>query len=38
MSGILFWSFDIGGFAGPLPSIDLYRRSRKGKNKGSKIA
>ena len=27
MSGILFWSFDIGGFAGPLPSIDLYRRS-----------
>ena len=27
MSGILFWSFDIGGFAGPLPSLDLYRRS-----------
>lgn len=27
MSGIIFWSFDIGGFAGPLPSIDLYRRS-----------
>lgn len=27
MSGILFWSFDIGGFAGPLPSVDLYRRS-----------
>lgn len=27
MSGILFWSFDVGGFAGPLPSIDLYRRS-----------
>lgn len=27
MSGILFWSFDIGGFAGSLPSIDLYRRS-----------
>ena len=27
MSGIFFWSFDIGGFAGPLPSVDLYRRS-----------
>lgn len=27
MSGILFWSFDIGGFAGSLPSLDLYRRS-----------
>lgn len=27
MSGILFWSFDIGGFAGPLPDLDLYRRS-----------
>lgn len=27
MSGIAFWSFDIGGFAGALPSPDLYRRS-----------
>ena len=27
MSGIFFWSFDIGGFAGALPSTDLYRRS-----------
>ena len=27
MSGIFFWSFDIGGFAGPLPDMDLYRRS-----------
>lgn len=27
MSGIAFWSFDIGGFAGPLPDPDLYRRS-----------
>ncbi len=27
MSGITFWSFDIGGFAGPLPTLDLYRRS-----------
>ncbi len=27
MSGIFFWSFDIGGFAGELPSMDLYRRS-----------
>ncbi len=26
-SGILFWSFDIAGFAGPLPSLDLYRRA-----------
>lgn len=26
-SGILYWSFDIGGFAGPLPSKDLYLRS-----------
>lgn len=27
MSGILFWSFDIGGFAGELPDPDLYLRS-----------
>ena len=27
LSGILFWSFDIGGFAGQLPSLDLYRRA-----------
>lgn len=27
LSGIPFWSFDIAGFAGPLPSLDLYRRS-----------
>lgn len=27
MTGIPFWSFDIGGFAGPLPSLDLYRRA-----------
>lgn len=27
MSGIPFWSFDIGGFAGKLPSMDLYLRS-----------
>ncbi len=26
-SGILYWSFDIGGFAGPLPTKDLYLRS-----------
>lgn len=26
-SGILFWSFDIGGFAGALPTADLYLRS-----------
>lgn len=26
-SGIIFWGFDIGGFAGPLPSPDLYRRA-----------
>lgn len=26
-SGILFWGFDIGGFAGPLPTVDLYRRA-----------
>lgn len=27
MTGIPFWGFDIGGFAGPLPSPDLYRRA-----------
>lgn len=26
-SGILYWGFDIGGFAGPLPGKDLYLRS-----------
>lgn len=26
-SGIIFWGFDIGGFAGPLPSMDLYLKS-----------
>ena len=26
-SGIIYWSFDIGGFAGPMPSLDLYRRA-----------
>lgn len=26
-SGILYWSFDIGGFAGPLPTKDVYLRS-----------
>lgn len=27
MSGIVFWGFDIAGFAGPLPTPDLYRRA-----------
>lgn len=26
-TGILFWGFDIAGFAGPLPTVDLYRRA-----------
>lgn len=26
-TGILFWGFDLAGFAGPLPSVDLYRRA-----------
>ena len=26
-SGIIFWGFDIGGFAGPLPTMDLYLKS-----------
>jgi alpha-glucosidase (family GH31 glycosyl hydrolase) len=27
MSGVLFWGFDLGGFAGDLPSTDLYLRA-----------
>lgn len=27
LSGVPFWSYDIGGFAGPLPSAELYLRS-----------
>lgn len=27
LTGIAFWGFDIGGFAGPLPTLDLYRRA-----------
>ncbi|HCT63047.1 MAG TPA: glycosyl hydrolase [Erysipelotrichaceae bacterium] len=27
LSGISFWSFDIGGFAGDLPSVELYQRA-----------
>ena len=27
LSGILFWSFDIGGFSGPIPSAELYLRA-----------
>ena len=27
MSGILFWGFDIGGFAGELPTAELYLRA-----------
>lgn len=27
LSGILFWSFDIGGFAGELPDAELYLRA-----------
>ena len=27
LSGILFWSFDMGGFAGDFPSAELYLRS-----------
>lgn len=26
-TGIPFWGFDLAGFAGPLPSLDLYRRA-----------
>lgn len=27
LSGMIFWGFDIAGFAGPLPTPDLYRRA-----------
>ena len=27
LSGVPLWGFDIGGFAGPLPTLDLYRRA-----------
>lgn len=27
LSGIIYWSFDIGGFAGPLPTAELYERA-----------
>ncbi|MDR1904179.1 MAG: glycoside hydrolase [Treponema sp.] len=27
LSGIIFWSFDIAGFAGPLPDAELYLRA-----------
>lgn len=27
LSGMIFWSFDAAGFAGELPSLDLYRRA-----------
>jgi len=27
LSGITYWSFDIAGFAGPMPDTDLYSRS-----------
>jgi alpha-D-xyloside xylohydrolase len=26
LSGVLFWTFDVAGFTGPLPTADLYRR------------
>lgn len=26
-TGMIFWGFDLAGFAGPLPSLDLYRRA-----------
>ncbi len=26
-TGIIFWGFDLAGFAGPLPTVDLYRRA-----------
>lgn len=26
-SGVVFWGFDLAGFAGPLPTLDLYRRA-----------
>lgn len=27
LTGIPFWGFDIAGFAGPLPTLDLYKRA-----------
>ena len=27
LSGVLFWGFDIGGFAGPIPDAELYLRA-----------
>lgn len=27
LSGIIFWGFDLAGFAGKLPTLDLYRRA-----------
>ncbi|MDO5435134.1 MAG: glycoside hydrolase family 31 protein [Clostridia bacterium] len=27
LSGVIFWSFDIGGFAGPIPEPELYLRA-----------
>lgn len=27
LSGVLYWSFDIGGFAGPIPDAELYLRA-----------
>lgn len=27
LSGVLFWSFDIGGFAGEIPDRELYLRA-----------
>ncbi len=27
ISGLIFWSFDIGGFAGPIPDAELYLRA-----------
>lgn len=27
LSGMIFWGFDIAGFAGPLPTLDLYLRA-----------
>ncbi len=26
-TGMVFWGFDLAGFAGPLPTLDLYRRA-----------
>lgn len=26
-SGLIFWGFDLAGFAGPLPTLDLYNRA-----------